>query len=389
MSKRGNGEGSTYQRKDGYWVAKVKDPRNGKWVIKYRKTQAAANKARLEMLEAINNQQPVATSNMLFADFLTYWVENHLTHSGLRPRSGGTQYNYKSQIRNHIAPALGKYRLDEITQVHIESFLNAQTKTYAEESVRGYASTTSAIFRDACKLRLIRVNPCHDIARHRGLMTAKTPPVDPAKAQRLLESLGNTTLGAVAAVLATAACRTGEALGMRWCDLDLDSEHPTWVVRQTLSRDHHGRERLGETTKTGLERTLSLMPRVCVMLRAQRARVAQMRLKAGDSWHDLDLVFPSSIGTIWSQKIFARQVRPHFAAVGCAYGWRQFRTGGITQLFAAGFAPIEVTKVAGHRKTATTLDIYGRLLPERNRAAIGHLTDIYALNDLPEQGQTA
>jgi integrase len=389
VSKRGNGEGSTYQRKDGYWVAKVKDPRNGKWVTKYRRTQAAANKARLEMLEAIGNQQPAATSNMLFTDFLAYWVENHLTHSGLRKRSGGTQYNYKSQIRNHIAPALGKYRLDEITQVHVETFLNKKAETYSEESVRGYASTTSAIFRDACKLRLIRTNPCQDIARRRGLNAAKTPAVDTAKAQALLESLGNTTLGAAAAVLATSACRTGEALGMRWCDLDLESEQPTWVVRQTITRDHHGRERLGETTKTGRERTLSLTPRVCAMLRAQRARVAQMRLKVGDSWHDLDLVFPSSIGTIWSLKIFGRMMKSHFAAVGLTYGWKQFRTGGLTQLFAAGFALIEVMEVGGHSKASTTLDIYGRLLPKRNLAAIEHLTEVYALTDSPEQGQTA
>ena len=82
-------------------------------------------------------------------------------------------------------------------------------------------------------------------------------------------------------------------------------------------------------------------------------------------------------------------MKPHFAEVGLTYGWRQFRTGGLTQLFAAGFAAIEVSKVGGHSKTSTTLDIYGRLLPERNRAAIEHLTDVYALTDVPERGQTA
>jgi integrase len=389
MGKRGNGEGSTYQRKTGLWVAKVKDPRSGKFVTKYCKTQAAANRNRLDLLEAVSKGQPVATSNMPFADFLTYWIDNHLSHSGTRKRSGGTQYNYVSQIRRHIAPALGKYRLSEITQMHVESFLNQKSETYADESVKGLASTTSAIFRDARKLGLIRANPCQDVARRRGLNPAKTPAVDTAKAVALLESLGNSTLGAVANVLANNAVRTGEALGMRWCDIDLEGEHPTWVVRQTLTKDRHGRERLGETTKTGRTRTLSLSPRVCYLLRAQRARVAQMRLKAGDSWHDLDLVFPSGIGTIWSQKIFGKQIKPFFAAVGLTYGWKQFRTGGITQLFASGFAAIEVKEIAGHSKVATTLDIYGRLLPERNRAAIGHLADVYGITDLRQGGQSA
>ena len=88
--------------------------------------------------------------------------------------------------------------------------------------------------------------------------------------------------------LATTGCRRGEALGLRWKDLDLDARRA--VVFQTATAVEH-KLRIEPRTKSRKPRPIQLDGVTVAVLRAVRARQAKERLLLGPSYVDKDLVF--------------------------------------------------------------------------------------------------
>src|SRR5579883_808791 len=85
MGKRGNGEGSIYQRGDGKWVASITLD-NGKRKVFYGKTR---KEVKDKLTTALHEQQLgmlIMAGPRTVAQFLTDWLENtHKRH--IRPRT--------------------------------------------------------------------------------------------------------------------------------------------------------------------------------------------------------------------------------------------------------------------------------------------------------------
>ena len=100
--------------------------------------------------------------------------------------------------------------------------------------------------------------------------------------------------------------RLGEALGLRWSDLDLDRDKPRLSVAQALADipiDMSTTKKIGRRKGISDTKTESSVAKVPVpllvveALRRQRLYVAQLRLAAVVWDQDLNLVFPSQLGT--------------------------------------------------------------------------------------------
>jgi integrase len=137
-----------------------------------------------------------------------------------------------------------------------------------------------------------------------------TDDVDPPKRQkyraRPLKAAEETTLlrairdhrhGPLWTFLLGAGVRFGEAAGLTWAVVDLDAG--TAEIRQAVTRHRQdGKVRLAiDAVKTDAGNRVVALPSWAVAaLRAQRARVAELRLLAGTLWEDRDLVFPNRHG---------------------------------------------------------------------------------------------
>ncbi len=90
--------------------------------------------------------------------------------------------------------------------------------------------------------------------------------------------------------------RRGEALGLRWADIDLDTG--TLRVEQQVQRIRGVGLIINPLPKTKSSRRTILLPTMCTeALRAHRTRQLTERLACGEYWHDHDLVFASTLGT--------------------------------------------------------------------------------------------
>jgi integrase len=105
-----------------------------------------------------------------------------------------------------------------------------------------------------------------------------------------------------------------------------------------------------------------------------------MRLKAGKVWRDHDLVFPSSVGTPQESRNLRKKFRTYAEVSGYRHSFHEVRH------FFATVAASEVTleslsKVLGHKRRATTSDIYGHLYEPDTRKVSNAVEQVLRADD--------
>ncbi|NNH73003.1 tyrosine-type recombinase/integrase [Nocardia uniformis] len=144
--------------------------------------------------------------------------------------------------------------------------------------------------------------------------------------------------------------RPGEALALRWCDVELDATPPRLTFSGTIIRIK-GKKEEGkglirqEWTKTDSGyRTVILPPFVVDTLRQVKAKAVK---------NDLDLVFPNRDGGIWDPHNFNRSWRQ---ARGEKFAWvtpKTFRKT-VASMLAQEHGARAAAQQLGHANTATT-----------------------------------
>src|SRR5262245_35504384 len=106
MAKRGQNEGSIYQRKDERWCATVNlGLVNGKRLRKsyYGVTRKDVQDQLTKALSDIQNGLPVVSGKQTLGKHLSWWLEEVVRRKN-RP---STYRSYEQLVRLHIEPALG------------------------------------------------------------------------------------------------------------------------------------------------------------------------------------------------------------------------------------------------------------------------------------------
>jgi integrase len=114
--RRAKGEGSIFKEKSGYWCAKIELP-DGKQKRKRSKSQRVVREWLQEQRQAIQMNLVVKDDNILFGNYLDYFIEHFVAHS-LAP---STVHSYRYLIRNHIQPELGQIKLTMLRPSHLQT----------------------------------------------------------------------------------------------------------------------------------------------------------------------------------------------------------------------------------------------------------------------------
>ena len=187
-------------------------------------------------------------------------------------------------------------------------------------------------------------------------------------------------------LLLACGLRVGEALGLRWSDVDWDDalisvERTVGDLPGEMTMTSRQRPRGLKKTKTDASADTVPVPSFALeILRRHRLKITQHQL-AAPVWHDLDLVFPSSIGTLQDRNNIVK----HWLTLRETAGLDDLRLHDLrhstaTFLLAAG-APMKlVQEVLRHSRLATTADIYTHVLPEMKDEA-ARLLNAYLSTD--------
>lgn len=295
-SRRGKGEGSIYQRaSDGLWVGMVNlgyGP-DGK-----RKRKPIYGKARKEVAERmkalLRDQQQgllvAATERQTTGQFLERWL-NDAMRTTIRPSTFAT---YETQVRVHLVPSLGRIPLQQLGPQHVQAFINHKLESgLSAHTVSDIHGILRHALSQAVKWGLVPRNVAALVDKPR-FEHRQMNYLTPEQAKSLLAAVKGDRLEALYTVALPLGLRRGEALGLKWDDIDLDKG--LLYVRRALQRVG-GKLHLVEPKTRSARRTINL-PQICIAaLRAQRIRQLEERLMAGESWHENGLVFTSTIGT--------------------------------------------------------------------------------------------
>ena len=354
--KRANGEGSISRRTDGRWEVRVQDKTTGKRRTAYARSKSEATQLLRTMIAKADAGENVLDAGSTLDVALDAWLANR---AGKR-RSEATVRAYEYRLRQYVCPTLGGIRLRELTVVHVEDLLDRlSSQGLSPWTVKSCRNALAAMLRDLVRERRLTVNVANlaqlPEAVNEGQRTTAIPTDDQVRA--LVHAVRGTDLAPLVAVVAGTGARIGEVLGMRWADVDLDGG--VWTVTRTITRNRSGGVVLGSRTKTGATRKVALADGVIRALQTQSRAVAQARLKSAH-WVDLDLAFPTSIGTPREPNNVRRELKSYAVQAGFPGSFHGLRHWYAS--LAISREPLAVvSKILEHARVSTTSDIYGHL----------------------------
>jgi integrase len=349
--RRGHNEGAIYQRKDGRWAGSV----NLGWEDGKRKRKTVYALTRAEVAARVNALladknlgKPITSDRRTLASLLSEWLEDSIKPN-VRPK---TYWSFEQVVRTHLNPGLGSHKLAKLTPQIVQRFVNSKSASgLSPRTVQYMLAVLRRALRSAAKAGEVHQN----VALLVDTPTVPQPEIEPydeREARTLLAAVKGDRLEAIYTIAIGLGLRRGEALGLRWIDVDID--RGSLSVRQQLQRV--GGELVFSVPKTAKStRTLPLPAVLAESLSAHRAKQNQERLLAGPRWHDSGLVFTTKKGT----PIEPRNLDRHFHAMREHAGLRHQRFHDLRHaagsiLIAQGVHSRVVQDILGHSTAAMT-----------------------------------
>lgn len=373
--RRGSGEGSIYQRKDGRWCAQVSlGYRDGK---PHRKL--LYSRTRLEVSDALkktlrDQQLGIApTSDRQTLDkFLTGWLENNIkpTNKQLTYRS------YEWIVRTHLIPGLGRLPLSKITPQKLQSFVaDRQAAGLSPATIRHINATLRAALSQAQKWGLVHQNSAKLVTLPRAVRYQPTI-LAPDQSKALLMFIAGHQHEALLTTALTMGLRRGEILGLRWHDVDL--EKGALEVRHSLERVKGAGLALTDPKSQRAKRGLRI-PQICLRALVKHKGLQEAaRTWAGSRWKDGGFIFTSGIGTPLHPDDVSRLLKPILEAAGLPkVRFHDLRHSCASLLLSLGVHPKLVQETLGHSSYQLTMDTYSHMIPALRTEVADRMDDIF------------
>ncbi len=373
MSRRGNGEGTVYRRADGRWegAAYVLLPNGARARRRtYGRTRAEAADKLLVLQRASQQGIPASASSQTVGAYLAVWVEQ-VAGNKVRP---ATLRSYRMYVERHLVPGLGRKRLSRLSPADIRGFMAERRAAGLSpatvkqlhailRSALAHAVREDLLPRNVARLVIAPAAGRHDVA-----------PLSISEAQVLLKAAEGDRLKALWTVALAAGLRRGEAIGLRWCDLDLDVG--VLRVRQTLQRVPGGLVVVPPKTERS-RRSIALPGVASRALVEHRERMVVEAISRGEELDQSGWVFTTKKGT----PLEPRNVNRSFVALLDNAGLRRIRLHDLrhtcaTLLLVQGVAPRVVMDTLGHSAIAVTMNTYSHVMPVMQREAASRMDDV-------------
>jgi len=227
----------------------------------------------------------------------------------------------------------------------------------------------------AVRVDLVARNVCDQVELPREEQH-EVLPLRPEQAQQLLQKVREHRLDALLTLALTTGMRIGEILGLRWQDIDLKVGF--LQVRRTVGYYAKYGFVIGEP-KTAKSRRMIILPDFVVeKLKAHRTLQLEIRLQAGSTWVDNDLVFCNKRGGFVSRQTIVYQFNKVLKDVGFPHmRFHDLRHSAATLLLSMGVNLKVVQEILGHSTISVTANIYSHTLPSMQKEAMSKMGDLF------------
>jgi len=354
MAKRGNGEGSIYQRaSDGRWVGAYTATDGRRRFIYANSRSEVRDRLVVAQREAQQGISP-APARLTVDTFFDQWLD--AVKPSLRPR---TFSSYSDLLRLHVRPLIGKVALAKLTPREVQSLVNDRLAAgLSPRTVQYVHAVLRRALGHAEKWGLVGRNVARLVDGPR-VPHAEIHPLTPDEARQLLAFVRGSPDEALYTVAIAIGLRQGEALGLRWVDLDLENARAS-VVQTVITVKHE--VQIGDPKTAKGTRAVELDPATVAALREHRKRQATERLQMGAGWTDHGLVFCHIEGGPLHPERFSRTFADRSRQLGLpSIRLHDLRHTWATLALETGVHPKVVQERLGHANISITMDIYSHV----------------------------
>lgn len=328
------------------------DPATGKRIRKafYGKTLKEAQAKADEFKRALADGIDVAAREQL----VSQWIETWLDVYG-RKGAPSTVSAHEIQARR-LSSALGDLKLCAVRPVHIQRYADTLSSLKAL-TVRNHRNTVQAIFRQAVLNRILTHDPTqgvtwggHADGTHRALSSEEISLIS--------DHWQEHPLGPTVMLMLYAGLRRGEALGLRWEDVDLHAG--LLHIRHALQMQPKGTFVLAGPKTRSSVRDVPILP----ILRAVLDTLP----------HDTEYILPQYASSGCFQYAFRQYIKfmsrydPAFTLTP-----HDLRHTFASICYDASIDVKSAQAFLGHANPSTTLNIYTHLSAERQSISIDAL----------------
>ena len=304
-----------------------------------------------------------------FGEYAQKWISIAVPASC----KASTAADYRGLLKNYVLPAFKNCRVDEIKRLMVRDFLEKKIiEGFASSSVTHMKNAISGVLNLAIDDEKISVNPAHRLGRVIKSKSLKLE-IDPLTREELSRLLKTVETEfpkhyPMLLTLARTGMRLGEALALQWGDIDF---HGRFIkVQRGFSRGKIETPKNGKSRRVDMSRQLT----ECLSnLREQRKIESLMNgLAEIPEWVFITDAGKPFIANHWRIDVFGkaleraklRKIRIH-----------DLRHTYASLLIQAGESLAYIRDQLGHHSIKVTVDIYGHLAPEGNKAAVNRLDD--------------
>lgn len=363
----------------GTWVvrARVYDPNTGKTKNKSKSTglkvkdntKRKAERAMREIAEQWEKEANAAalSDNPYFSESVRLWLEKKAVSV-----VESTLYSYTYQAERYVIPALGSFRIKDLTLAHLQRFYNIMLTDKNVKSVKMCHHVIRGTLMDAVRSGIIPVN----FATY-----AEFPKIQKYEGQSYTADQVRQLLTAAkeegepfytAIMLATIyGLRRSEICGLRWSDIDFDKG--TLNVCNTVIV-YGGIQKEVDRTKTkSSKRTIWLVESTIPHLKALKQKQIELGL-------DGRLVCTRMNGKKIGESVNPEIVYYHFKKAIKTAGLQNIRLHDLRHtaatLLAEEATPKQVQNFLGHSNISITMDIYTHLAEHKKMETSNIMNDI-------------
>ena len=325
-----------------------------------------------------NYTQP---SKMTLGEYLKRWLKDYVTPN-LAPK---TAEWYAYIVHTHIIPALGNITLTQLRPEHLQRYYadklasgrNDGQGALSPQTVRHCHVTIHYALETAMKWGIIMRNPA-DAVMPPPIQRKQMQTWNESEVRCFLEEIKKSPYYALFHLLLSSGMRRGEALALRWRDVDL-TLCQVYVTR-SLQHLKDGTFVFKQPKTARGQRSIALPPATTLVLREHYEKQAEIMSRMGATLKGDDLVFchsdgtplqPSSITHAW-EKLVKRSglkyIRLHDA-----------RHTHASLMLKQGIHPKIVQERLGHASIQITLDTYSHVAAGLQEAAAMRFNEVFSM----------
>ncbi len=371
--KAASGDGSIRKRPSGLWECRITvgtNPGTGRPLRRsiYGHSQAEVRQKKTELLRSLDTGSYLLPTKITLEAWSQQWLRNSVEPT----LKSLTCDAYRSALRSHILPALGKMKLQEITTAHIQKMVADMTRAgKSAKTTRNTHAVLSRCLVSAVKSGLILNNPCQAVELPKKAQR-EIHPLKDSEIPVFLRLIEEDEMGNAFAVMLLCGLREGEALGLSWDCVDFESRKITICQQLVHGKEAGSQYKIQTSTKGGRSRTIDAPDLAFDYLRKEKARQAENHLKAlqlGEAWENsANLVFTNHVGQCFKLRTFHK----HFKKIAESLGRpdltpHSLRHTCATAALASGADVKSVQTLLGHAHASITLDVYAHATEDMKR----------------------